>query len=297
MRWKKLGRIFDPRQHEGWIASHASNGVAEHLRDDRFTVYFSSRDANNRSSIGYLVLDLNHPTQSLHVGEAPLLTPGAPGSFDQDGVTMGSVLTIDGVKHLYYLGWKLTETYPWANTIGLARYNEATSCFEKLGSPVLGLSDIDPFSLSYPQVIREGAQYRMFYGSNLDWGTDGRSMNHVIRNAVSANGIDWQPIDTVCLDHDEVDHAFSRPWVVKDDGYKMWYAVRGDQYRIGYAESKDLTRWVRKDDQAGIFPSERGWDSEAVTYPCIFDHERRRYMLYNGNQYGKTGFGLAVLET
>ena len=33
-----------------------------------------------------------------------------------------------------------------------------------------------------------------------------------------------------------------------------------------------------------------------IEYPFVFDHDGSRYMLYNGNGYGKTGFGLAVLE-
>jgi hypothetical protein len=48
---------------------------------------------------------------------------------------------------------------------------------------------------------------------------------------------------------------------------------------------------------AGIEPSPEGWDGETVEYPWIFDHDGERYMLYNGNRYGLTGFGLAVLET
>ncbi|MDR0233611.1 MAG: hypothetical protein LBI31_02235 [Zoogloeaceae bacterium] len=35
---------------------------------------------------------------------------------------------------------------------------------------------------------------------------------------------------------------------------------------------------------------------EMIEYSIVFDHGRQRYMLYNGNGYGKTGFGLAVLE-
>ena len=33
-----------------------------------------------------------------------------------------------------------------------------------------------------------------------------------------------------------------------------------------------------------------------VEYPYVFDWQGRRYMLYNGNGYGLTGVGLAVLE-
>ena len=33
-----------------------------------------------------------------------------------------------------------------------------------------------------------------------------------------------------------------------------------------------------------------------ICYPFVFDYSGNRYMLYNGNEYGKTGIGLAILE-
>lgn len=62
-----------------------------------------------------------------------------------------------------------------------------------------------------------------------------------------------------------------------------------------FAESTNGLDWQRKDEEAGIDVSENGWDSEMIEYPFIFDHKGTRYMLYNGNSYGKTGFGLAVI--
>ena len=76
----------------------------------------------------------------------------------------------------------------------------------------------------------------------------------------------------------------------------MWYSYRGASYRIGYAESHDGRQWRRLDTRVGIDVSLAGWDSEMIEYPFVFDHKELRYMLYNGNGYGKTGFGLAVLE-
>lgn len=78
--------------------------------------------------------------------------------------------------------------------------------------------------------------------------------------------------------------------------YKLRYSYRGDFYRIGYAESIDGLSWIRKENMAGIAVSKTGWDSEMIAYPFIFDHNEQRYMLYNGNNYGKTGFGIAVLK-
>ena len=68
---------------------------------------------------------------------------------------------------------------------------------------------------------------------------------------------------------------------------------RGKQYRLGYAVSEDGIKWARRDSSVGIDVSDSGWDSEAVTYPFVFEHGGQQYMLYNGNGYGRTGFGIA----
>jgi hypothetical protein len=79
----------------------------------------------------------------------------------------------------------------------------------------------------------------------------------------------------------------------------MWFFYRdgkGSKYRIGYAHSKEGLHWHTKVDQTGIDVSRNGWDSEMIEYPYVFDHKGERFMLYNGNGYGKTGFGLAILD-
>jgi hypothetical protein len=138
----------------------------------------------------------------------------------------------------------------------------------------------------------------MWYGSNLGWGKEETDMNHVIKYAESKDGREWSRTGKITIDlKDDSEFAISRPCVLKEQGiYKMWYSYRGKAYRIGYAESKDGIIWVRKDDDAGIDVSSSGWDSEMVCYPFVFDHKGERYLLYNGNGYGKTGFGLAILE-
>ncbi len=76
----------------------------------------------------------------------------------------------------------------------------------------------------------------------------------------------------------------------------MWFCCRGHRYRLGYAESHDGLTWQRNDERAGMTVSQTGWDSEMICYPFVFAHRGRTYMLYNGNGYGKTGFGLAELD-
>ena len=67
-------------------------------------------------------------------------------------------------------------------------------------------------------------------------------------------------------------------------------------YRIGHARSTNLVQWVRDDNQAGIDVSDDGWDSQMQCYPHVFECDERILMLYNGNEFGRYGFGLAVLR-
>lgn len=85
--------------------------------------------------------------------------------------------------------------------------------------------------------------------------------------------------------------------MLKDtNGYRLWFSSRGESYRIRYAESDDGLVWRRVGDRAGIDVSAEGWDSEMIEYPCVFEHRGRSYLLYCGNGYGRTGFGIAVGE-
>jgi hypothetical protein len=139
----------------------------------------------------------------------------------------------------------------------------------------------------------------MWYVSCTKWEMKNDQPKHYyhIRYAESFDGIHWDRKGIVCIDFRSSDeYAIARPCVLREVGiYKMWYSYRGKRYGIGYAESKDGLHWERKDDEVGIDVSESGWDSEMIEYPFVFDHKGERYMLYNGNSYGKTGIGLAKL--
>lgn len=144
----------------------------------------------------------------------------------------------------------------------------------------------------------EGGLWRMWYLSCTGWSDspDGIRHHYHIKYAESSDGLHWKRDGVVAIDYqDPSEYAISRPSVVHDaDVWRMWYSHRGAAYRIGYAESLDGKTWQRMDDNAGIEPSASGWDSEMIEYPYVFDHRGTRYMLYNGNGYGKSGFGLAV---
>jgi hypothetical protein len=72
---------------------------------------------------------------------------------------------------------------------------------------------------------------------------------------------------------------------------------RDSAYRIGHAYSDDLVSWFRDDDGLVLEAGAAGeWDHEMQAYPSTFECDGRFYLLYNGNQFGRHGFGLATLE-
>jgi predicted GH43/DUF377 family glycosyl hydrolase len=299
MEWRKLGLVYSPDNTHDWMRSHASNAVAEQVDGELYRIYFSSRGENNRSSIGWVEIDIRQPTHVLRISDTPVVRPGRVGTFDDSGASMACLVKTESRRYLYYLGWNLGVTVPWRNSIGLAISPAQDAPFEKWAeAPVMDRSPADPFSISYPWILREGDLWRMWYGSNLDWGPNQNDMTHLIKYADSDDGIHWRRDGRIALPFQSPDeYAMSKPCVIKERGrYRMWYSYRGSSYRIGYAESVDGLEWVRLDHLIGLEPSVSGWDSETVEYPNVFEHTGRKYMLYNGNDYGKAGFGIAVLE-
>lgn len=302
MNWIKIKQLFEPKNNFDWMYSHAANPFAEKISDSIYNVYFTTRNINNVSSIGLCKLDITK-LEIISISNKPILTAGDLGLFDDSGVAMGFLININQKKHLYYLGWNLKVTVPWLNTIGLAVSDQNEHGFKKfMNAPLLDRSHIDPFSISYPSVLFDQNKYKMWYGSNLSWGKNEKSMNHVIKYAESINGIDWDRKDIICINlKHKNEFAISKPFVRKENNlFEMWYSYRGNNnintYRIGYAISNDGINWDRKDEEAGIDVSEFGWDSEMICYPYVFKHNNDTFMLYNGNHYGKTGFGIALLN-
>lgn len=298
MRWRKLGMVFAPEGDRAWMVSHAANPVADHLEGDVFRIYFSCRDRENRSHVGTVdMLLTGHSTRVLDISTVPTLAPGAAGLFDDSGISMGCLVRDGARRWLYYTGWNLGVTVPWRNSIGLAVSAGPGLPFIKVSrAPILDRSDDDPFNLSYPWVLREDGLWRMWYGSNTAWGPSTDHMRHVIKYVESEDGLHWRRPGRVALALEgENETAISRPCVRRgEEAYQMWFCHRSSKYRIGYAVSCDGLNWERQPVGLDVSPS--GWDSEEMAYPHVFDHAGTLYMLYNGNNYGRDGFGLAVAE-
>jgi hypothetical protein len=293
--WKKHVCFFVADRSTPWLHSHAALPCTLQSGGET-SVFFSSRDEHNRAHVGRFGYDLTQPAL-VAMQREPALEPGTLGAFDDSGVTVSCVVEHANRYWLYYTGWSLGVSVPFYLGIGLATSHDGQTFTRVSRAPILDRSDIDPFMTASPCVLIEDGVWRMWYVSCQRWEPGEPEPKHYyhIRYAESRDGIHWERDGRVCIDfEDESEFAFGRPCVVKDgDTYRMWYCVRGENYRIGYAESADGLTWQRRDAEAGIAPSGVGWDSEMQAYPWVFDTNGKRWMLYNGNGYGQTGIGLA----
>jgi hypothetical protein len=300
--FRKLGRLMDAPPPLSWAVSHASVPLVSANGDGTYRLFFSSRDGHGRSHVGSAVLDLEREQVSGYEPE-PLLAPGPLGAFDDNGTMASCLVERGGWEHLYYIGWSLGVTVPFYTFIGCAIREAGDGPFSRVSeAPILGRGPLDPFFTTAPWVLVEDGIWRMWYASGTGWDdfVGGRRPLHRyhIVYAESEDGLTWRRDGRVCIDYADGDEfALTRPCVVRDgDVYRMWYSRRGRTYRIGYAESPDGLEWTRRDDEVGIDVSPEGWDSEMIEYPCVFDHDGRRFLVYNGNGYGQTGIGLAVSD-
>ena len=309
MRWKKQGLIFCADKQKPWMQTHSQVPCVYLRNDGVLRIFFASRDERGRSNVSYIDVDPNDPKKVLGICERPLLEYGPIGTFDDCGA-MPSWIVRNGTKtYMYYIGWTVRNTVPYHNSIGLAVSDDDGNTFKKYSmGPLFSPTVHEPYFTGTSCVLVENGVWKNWYLSCTKWEViDGRAEPfYNIKYATSEDGINWKREGQVAIDYaDEKEGGIVRASVIKENGaYKMWYSHRNGQdyrqntmnsYRIGYAESSDGVSWVRKDHDVGIDISQTGWDSEMLAYPHVIDHQGERLMFYNGNGFGRSGLGYAVL--
>ena len=302
MNWKKLGLIFVANGQAPWAHSHAFLPTPLLKPDGNIRVYVAFLDRHRVGRIGYVDVDGRDPRRVLAVSPEPVLDVGEPGTFDDNGVTPVSIVEHAGKQYLYYAGWQLGVKVRYYLFTGVAISEDGETFTRCSKTPILDRSDAELYVRTAAHVHVRDGRWKMWYAGGDSWiDVNGKAMpTYHLRYLESADGIHWPKDGPVCLRFRSKDEfGFGRPHVIEqDDGYRMWYSIRTTSrgYRLGYAESRDGVEWVRKDDQVGIDVSPAGWDSEMICFGAVVRAAGGTFLFYNGNNYGETGVGAAVLE-
>jgi hypothetical protein len=310
MKWLKKGLIFKVENNYDWMQTHAQVPIVDKIDNEKLRIYFGTRDSQNRTLTTFIEVEADNPQNILYIHDKPILSLGRWGCFDDSGVMPSDIISYEDKKYFYYLGWNVGSSVRYRVANGLAISEDNGETFKRVSEgPIMDRSLVDPIAASTQCVLVENSIWKTWYMSYVKWEiVNGLTEPfYHIKYAESQDGINWERKGIVCIDFKSSKEAgIACPFVIKEnDMYKMWYSyrtaenyrtVKAQSYRIGYAESFDGIKWIRKDEEVGIDVSESGWDSEMISYPYVYEHKGRNYMLYNGNGFGKSGFGYAILE-
>lgn len=316
MQWKKLGQIFDPADHglaNGCI-THAQSPQAV-VFDDYVRVYFSTRapDANGKFLSHIAFVDFEKDLRTVRqINSDTVLPLGELGAFDEHGIFPISPVQVGDLIYAYTTGWTRRVSVSVDTGVGLAISDDGGLTFQRQGSgPVLSASLHEPFLVCDAFVRAFEGRFHMWYIFGTVWRRKSPDSppdrTYKIGHAVSDDGIHWHKDEARQIVPDRLgeDESQALPTVIRiGDRYHMFFgyresfdfrSVKGRGYQIGHAWSDDLVTWTRDDQNPALDGTEGTWDSDMQCYPHVFSCDGKVYLLYNGNAFGRDGFGLAEL--
>lgn len=316
MIWKKIGKIFDPTEHSLPMGCSAYAQSPQTLVFADFVrIYFSTRSIDDEgkfiSQIAFVDIDKTF-RKVIRISDKPVLELGERGTFDEHGIFPLHIFREAENIFGYICGLSRRRSVTVESSIGLSESKDNGLTFSRVAKgPVMTSSLNEPFLVCDPFVKKINHTYHMWYIYGLKWICESSEKNpdrvYKIAHAVSQDQINWvKEGRTIIPDSIDENECQALPTVIKiGNRYHMIFCFRhvfgfrndpDKGYRLGHAWSDDLVNWNRNDDEFGMNVSPGAWDSEMQCYPHLFEMDGKIYLLYNGNEFGKFGFGLAVLE-
>lgn len=316
MKWIKHGKIFSPAEHtlpNGCIQFAQSPQAL--VFDDFVRIYFSTRavDSSGKFLSHIAFVDMKKNLRDvIRVSDQTVIPLGGLGCFDEHGIFPMSIMRRGDAVYGYTCGWNRRVSVSVDTAIGLAISRDGGLTFQRIGDgPVLAASLHEPCLVGdgFVKVIDDAFHMWYIFGTGWKRYTPDAAPDRTykIGHATSKDGIAWvkEEARQVIPDRLGPDESQALPTVVGIDGrYHMFFCYResfdfrkakGRGYRIGHAWSDDLSNWTRDDDHPMLEGTPGAWDSDMQCYPHAFECDGRVYLLYNGNEFGRHGFGLAEL--
>ena len=316
MKWLKHGKIFDPTEYT------LANGCVQFAQspqalvlDDLVRIYFSTRavDTNGKflSHIAFVEMRKNL-RDVIRVSDQTVIPRGGLGCFDEHGIFPMNVVRYGDLVYGYTCGWNRRVSVSVDTAVGLAISRDNGLTFERIGpGPVLAASLHEPCLVGDGFVLVIDDVFHMWYIFGTGWKTfspdAAPDRTYKIGHATSPDGVNWTKEESRQIISDQLgpDESQALPTVVKTGSrYHMFFCYResfdfrkakGRGYRVGHAWSDDLSNWTRDDDTLQLEGTPGTWDSDMQCYPHVFECDGKVYLLYNGNEFGRHGFGMAEL--
>jgi hypothetical protein len=317
MRWIKHGKIFDPTEYQlpNSCFQFAQSPQAL-VFEDFVRIYFSTRavDTTNGKFLSHIAfVDMKKNLRDvIRVSGQTVIPLGDLGCFDEHGIFPMNVMRLGDKVYGYTCGWSRRVSVSVDTAIGLAISHDQGLTFQRIGpGPVLASSQNEPCLVGDGFVKVINNIFHMWYIFGTGWKKYEvdklPDRTYKIGHAISSDGIEWLKEEARCIIPDRLgpDESQALPCVIGIGKlHYMFFCYResfdfrkttGRGYRLGHAWSEDLVNWERSEENSLLTGSFGEWDSEMQCYPHAFECDGRVYLLYNGNEFGRYGFGLAEL--
>lgn len=303
MGWTKKGLVYCPAGLGGWRDNSFLCPQPFLLDAETIRVYGSFRDREGVGRVGYVDVSASDPSRVLNVSRDPVLSLGEPGTFDDNGQILGDILRVGDEVWMYYVGFQKVEKVKFYAFSGLAVSRDGGDTFVRtLRVPVMDRTEEGIYGRCIHSVLREKGVFRVWYSVIYDWTfiAGVPYPTYDIKCIESADGRRFGAEGVPCVKCLGNEYRIGRPRVRRNAAgvYEMRYTsdTLDKDYRSGYAESPDGVHWTRKDALAWLAPSPSGFDDKTACYPVEIETGYGRYMFYDGNGMGQTGFGYAKLN-
>ena len=290
MKWKKLGKIFDPTKNELISNCREYAQSPQVLSFHNFVrIYFATREKDKSgkylSHISFIDIDSNLQN-ILSVSTKTVIELGELGCFDEHGISLMNVLRVKNKVYGYTNGISRKKSVPVETCIGLAISHDDGITFEKYGlGPILTSSLGAPFLVGDPFVKIFNDTFHMWYIVGEKWKKKSNRLEpdrvYKIAHAISKDGKKWiRSGEKIVSDKIGKHECQALPTVFSyKNRYHMIFCYRdvhdfrtdfNCSYKLGYAFSYDLIQWKRDDSILSLSIENNDWDSGMQCYPHVF---------------------------
>ncbi len=314
LTWKNKKHIFNVEHHNlpKDCISHAQSPQAIEL-EDRIRIFFSSRsiDKNKKFLSHILYVDYSKDfSKIIDISKKSCLELGEVGSYYEHGIFPIHIFKDENNIFGFITGWSRRASVSAESAIGVFKSSDDGKNFKQIfNGPIMSAIKNEPFLVADPFILKIKDEYNMFYIFGDKWIKKRDELEaervYKIARATSHNLFDWDRDSKFIIESKLTDECQALPSVIKiKDKFVMVFCYRDvfnfrksikHSYKLGYAYSKDLKNWIR-DDSFIKFSNNSEWDNKMQCYPQFFKFQEKFFLLYNGNNFGEKGFGIAELE-
>lgn len=307
MKSRFIGQILRKEEKILNTFTHAMVPTPFEMPNGEVRLFFSALNSKGQGMPFYCDLNPLNPIEVIRYKKEPILQLGDPGTFDESGVIVTSIIRNQRDQlMMYYVGFKKVSVSRYEMLTGLAVSEDAGLTFRKHSTtPILKKIKEESYFRAGTYVMAEAGKFRMWYVGGSNWFSldDKELPQNVMKYLESEDGIHWSnyPV-TQLIPNPDSELGFGRPWVFRrgNFSYEMLYSIRSKQngkYKMGFAHSRDNGRsWTRADAELDEELRNRDDNNMHFMYASVIDICGRIYCFYNGSDFGIDGIYLSELE-